>query len=84
MTEAGPAFEVLYFFNQKQEDEKFLTYNMAPMVSQSASGPYLSSDRLLSVKLVPNFADRGCHMVSAVNPHGRNFDFLNQSRYYFF
>jgi hypothetical protein len=29
------------------------------------------SDRRLSAKLVPTFADRGCHMVSATDPHGR-------------
>jgi hypothetical protein len=54
------------------------------MASQSASGPYLSSDHLLSAKLVPTFADRVCHVVSARSPHGRNFDFLDRSRYYFF
>jgi hypothetical protein len=51
---------------------------------QSTSGPYISSDRRLSAKLVPTFADRGCHMVSAANPPRHNFDFLDRSRYYFF
>jgi hypothetical protein len=55
-----------------------------PIASQSASGPYLSSDRRLSAELVPTFADRGCHVVSAPNPHDRNFEFLDRSRYYFF
>jgi hypothetical protein len=27
--------------------------------------------RLLSAKLVPDFADRGCRVVSATDPHGR-------------
>jgi hypothetical protein len=45
---------------------------------------YLSSDRRLSAKLMPTFADRGCHVVSAANLHGLNFDFLDRSRYYFF
>jgi hypothetical protein len=54
------------------------------VASQSTSGPYLSSDRRLSVKLVPKFADRGCRVVNAANPHGRNFDFLDRGRYYFF
>jgi hypothetical protein len=57
---------------------------MTPTDSQSASGAYLSSDRRLSAKLVPTFADRGCHVVSAANPQGRNFDLLDRSRYYFF
>jgi hypothetical protein len=30
-----------------------------------------TSDRLLSAKLVPTFADRGCRVVSATDPHGR-------------
>jgi hypothetical protein len=57
---------------------------MTSMASQPTSEPYLSSDRRLSAKLVPTFADRGCHVFSAANPHGRNFDFLDRSRYYFF
>jgi CBS-domain-containing membrane protein len=28
-------------------------------------------DRRLSAKLVPTFADTGCHVVSATDPHGR-------------
>jgi hypothetical protein len=37
----------------------------------SASELYRSSDRRLSAKLVPTFADRWCHVVSATDPHGR-------------
>jgi hypothetical protein len=33
---------------------------------------------------VPTFADRGCHVVSAMDPHGLILGFLDQSRYYFF
>jgi hypothetical protein len=33
--------------------------------------------------LVPNFADIGCRVVSETNPHGRNFGFLDRSRYFF-
>jgi hypothetical protein len=29
-----------------------------------------ASDRRLSVKLVPTFADRGCRVVRATDPHG--------------
>jgi hypothetical protein len=39
---------------------------------------------LLSVKLVPTFADRGCHVVSVTYPYGRILGFLDRSRYYFF
>jgi hypothetical protein len=33
--------------------------------------PLSASDRCLSGKLVPTFADIGCHVVSATNPRGR-------------
>jgi hypothetical protein len=42
------------------------------------------SDRHLYEKLVPIFADRGCHVVSVTNPYGRNLGFLDRSRYFFF
>jgi hypothetical protein len=35
-------------------------------------------------EVVPTFADRGCYMVSATDPSGRIFGFLDRSRYYFF
>jgi hypothetical protein len=38
---------------------------------QSASELYPPSDRRLSAKLVPTFAERGCLVVRATNPHGR-------------
>jgi hypothetical protein len=38
----------------------------------------------MSSKLVPTFADRGCRVVSAADPHGRVLSFLDRSRYYFF
>jgi hypothetical protein len=57
----------------------FVNFELTPAEAcKSASGPYLSSDRRLLAKLVPTFADRVCHVVSAANPHDRNFD-LNLS-----
>jgi hypothetical protein len=50
--------------------------------SESASELYRSSDRRLSAKCVPTFADRGCHVVSVTDPYGRIFDFLDRSRYF--
>jgi hypothetical protein len=41
------------------------------------SEPYRPSDRRLSAKLVPTFADRGCRVVSATDPHGRILGFLD-------
>jgi hypothetical protein len=38
----------------------------------------------LSAKLVPAFADRGCRVVSATDPHGRILGFLDRRGYYFF
>jgi hypothetical protein len=34
--------------------------------------------------LVPTFVDRGNHVASATDLHGRILGFLDQSRYYFF
>jgi hypothetical protein len=42
-----------------------------------------TSDRRLAAKLVPNFADRGCHVVSVTDPYGRILGFLDRSRYFF-
>jgi hypothetical protein len=42
------------------------------------------SYRRLSTKLVQTFLDRGCHVVSAMDPHSNILDFLDWSRYYFF
>jgi hypothetical protein len=61
--------------------QRTVTFSVA---SQSTTGPYPSSDRRLSAKLLPTFAGRVCHVISAANPHGRNFNFSDRSRYYFF
>jgi hypothetical protein len=42
------------------------------------------SDRYLSAKLVPTFADRGYHVVSVTDPYGRILGFLDRSCYFFF
>jgi hypothetical protein len=39
--------------------------------SESASKLYWPSDRRLSAKRLPTFADRGCHVVSVTDPSGR-------------
>jgi hypothetical protein len=36
----------------------------------------------MSAKLVSTFADRGCRVVSATDPHGRVLGFLDRSRYF--
>jgi hypothetical protein len=45
---------------------------------------YRPSDRRLSVKLVSTFTDKGCHVVSAADPHGLILEFLNRRCDYFF
>jgi hypothetical protein len=54
------------------------------LLNSVASELYRSGGRRWSAKLVPTFADRGCRVVSATDPQGRNFNFLDWSRYYFF
>jgi CBS-domain-containing membrane protein len=45
---------------------------------QSASELYRPCDRRLSVNLVPTFADRGCHVVSVMDPYDRILGFLDR------
>jgi hypothetical protein len=52
--------------------------------SESASELYQPSDRRLSAKLVPTFADRGCHVVSVTDLYGLTLGFLDRSHYFFF
>jgi hypothetical protein len=49
-----------------------------------ASELYRSSDRRLSAKLVPTFAERGCHVVSVADPSGHILGFLDRSRNFSF
>jgi hypothetical protein len=57
-----------------------LSCTLAPW-PESAKELRRSSDRRLSVKLVPTFMDRGCHVVSVTDPYGRILGFLDLSRY---
>jgi hypothetical protein len=50
--------------------------------SESASELYRQSDRRLSAKGLPTFADRQCHVVSVTDPYGRILTFLDRSRYF--
>jgi hypothetical protein len=43
---------------------------------ESASELYRPSDRRLSEKLEPTFADKGWHVVSVTDPYGRIVGFL--------
>jgi hypothetical protein len=66
---------LLYYYKQKSKLRG---------LSLRANYTDLSSDRRLSAKLVPTFADRWCHVVSVTDPYGRILGFLDWSRYYFF
>jgi hypothetical protein len=50
---------------------------------KSASELYRQNNCLLSAKLVPTFANRGCHVVSVTDPYGRILGFLARRRYFF-
>jgi hypothetical protein len=50
--------------------------------SESASELYRPSDRRLSSKRLPTFADRGFHVVSVTDPYGRILGFLDRIRYF--
>jgi hypothetical protein len=49
-----------------------------------ASELYRPSDRRLSAKLLPTFADTGRHVVNMMDPYGRILGFIDSSRYFFF
>jgi CBS-domain-containing membrane protein len=48
--------------------------------SESARELYQPSDRRLSAKSLPTFADKGCHVVSVMDPYGRILGFIDRSR----
>jgi CBS-domain-containing membrane protein len=51
---------------------------------ESASELYRPSDCRLLAKLVTTLADRGCHVVSVTDSHGRILGSLDRGRYYLF
>jgi hypothetical protein len=52
--------------------------NKQTLWSESASELYRPRDSRLSAKLVPTFADRGCHVVSVTGPYGGILGFLDR------
>jgi hypothetical protein len=49
---------------------------------ESTSELYRPSNQSLSAKLVPNVANRGCHVVSMTDPYGCILGFLEWNRYF--
>jgi hypothetical protein len=47
--------------------------------SESKSELYRPSDRRLSAKWLPTFADRGCHVISVTDPYGRILGFIDKT-----
>jgi hypothetical protein len=56
--------------------------NKQTPLSESASEVYRPSDRRLSAKWLPTFADRWCHVVSVTVPYDRILGFIDRSRYF--
>jgi hypothetical protein len=82
MAEASHTIIFFYYFSQiynlLYKDDRIdawsclqisLTYKRTPW-PESASELCRPNDRRLSAKLVPTFADRGCHVVSVTDPYG--------------
>jgi CBS-domain-containing membrane protein len=49
---------------------------------ESASELYRPNDLRLLAKLVQPFTDKGCHVVSVMDPYGRILGFVDRSRYF--
>jgi hypothetical protein len=53
-------------------------------VKKKTSVAFLHKQTIPTERPLPTFADRGCSVASATDPHGRIIGFLDRSRYYFF
>jgi hypothetical protein len=60
------------------------SYLKLTLLPEFARELYRQNDRCLSAKLLPTFADKGCHLVSVTDPYGCILGFLDRSRYFFF
>jgi hypothetical protein len=58
---------------------RFLLLKILNLWPESASELYRPSDLCLSAKLVSTFADRGCNMISVMDPYGRIIAFLDRT-----
>jgi hypothetical protein len=71
----------LQYYDENEDYREAIKLNYTPWL-QPASEQYRPSDHCLSAKLVPTFADRGCDVDSASDPHGRILGFLYPERYF--
>jgi hypothetical protein len=81
INQISPRDELNYF---SVMDVKYILLTYLTQWPEFASELHWPSNRRLSAKLVPTFADRGCQEVSVTDPCGRIFGFLDRSRYFFF
>jgi hypothetical protein len=87
-----------FLFGRTEEHDMFLQKRQAFTEPQCVNNPgdhtppnsmalvnewTIPSNRHLLVKLVPTFADEGCRVVSATDPHGCVLGFIDRSYYYF-
>jgi hypothetical protein len=90
MCAVGNSVHIILMCSSIQFFISFYTYSLSYITKKTklnsvalvASELYRPSDRSMSAKLVPTFADRGCRMGIATDPHGRILGFLDRSRYY--
>jgi hypothetical protein len=75
----------------KQQEDAFLfaclnysDFTPKTQWPESARELYRPSDRRLSTKLLPTFADRGCHVIIVTDPYGRILGFLERGHYSLF
>jgi CBS domain containing-hemolysin-like protein len=61
----------MYFYTEKNQTK---LRGLSPLENYT--------DRRLSAKLMPTFADRECHMVCVTDPYGSILGFLDRSRYF--
>jgi hypothetical protein len=66
----------LFGLDTKKCWEEIITYFPFPKFL------YLRQDHRLLAKLMPTFGDRGCHVVSVMNPYCRILGYLDLSRYF--
>jgi hypothetical protein len=79
------SFTLPYPTSVSQNREIFIVTNIKKTLwLESANELYRPSDRRLSEKILPTFADRGYHVVSVTDPYCSILRFLDRSRYFFF
>jgi hypothetical protein len=73
-----------FFFKNSLTLQQTKQTNKQTPWSKSASELYRPSDRRLSAKWLPTFADIGCHVVSVTDPYGRIQRFYRQEPLLFY